>query len=309
MFKKKALLIKKSVAALAAFSVMLGTMNTALATQTATESDNTKATVATLTSSTQKVADLDVAVKVSDDLVVFTQNVTSNNSYLELIGASSPEELRTMMQGNNVYLEIIPKDVVNYEILLSGFKYGGDITNLSDLSGEELNSVFNDYTSQINKKNDTVEETLTASSIEKIGDVTYFAADITSVSASTLVKVYVRKYYTIVDGKVIVFTLQTNGLEITDGMNSYFMDIINSAEYKDIKKSILDNGLVSEILSSIITLGVPIGILALILYILSRPSKRRAVPVNRPVENNQNGNHKDTKENNSVKDSLNNNNQ
>lgn len=43
--------------------------------------------------STYKIADLDVAVTVSDDLVCFTQNVTSNNSYLDLIGADDVEQL------------------------------------------------------------------------------------------------------------------------------------------------------------------------------------------------------------------------
>ena len=53
--------------------------------------------------STYKIADLDVSVTVSDDLVCFTQNVTSNNSYLDLIGADDVEQLRALMKVNNIY--------------------------------------------------------------------------------------------------------------------------------------------------------------------------------------------------------------
>ena len=52
--------------------------------------------------STYKIADLDVSVTVSDDLVCFTQNVTSNNSYLDLIGADDVEQLRALMKVNNI---------------------------------------------------------------------------------------------------------------------------------------------------------------------------------------------------------------
>ena len=99
--------------------------------------------------STYKIADLDVAVTVSDDLVCFTQNVTSNNSYLDLIGADDVEQLRALMKVNNIYLEIIPKQNVTYEILLSGKDAPSGVESLNDLSDDELQSSFKSYESNL----------------------------------------------------------------------------------------------------------------------------------------------------------------
>ena len=86
-----------------------------------------KAEVAPLNNSdtyTYKMPDLDLAVTVSNDLVGFTQNTTSNNSYLEKIGASDVEQVRALLMVNNIYLELIPKEGdITYEILVSGKIY------------------------------------------------------------------------------------------------------------------------------------------------------------------------------------------
>ena len=83
-----------------------------------------KAEVAPLNNSdtyTYKMPDLDLPVTVSNDLVGFTQNTTSNNSYLEKIGASDVEQVRALLMVNNIYLELIPKEGdITYEILVSG---------------------------------------------------------------------------------------------------------------------------------------------------------------------------------------------
>lgn len=228
---------------------------------------------------TYRFPDLNLQIKVPSELVCFTRNVTSSNPNLELIGADNAEELRSLMQVNNIYFEAVPKENIDYEIIIDGKELSSkDITNLSDLSENELKETFNEYTGGIDKKNDDVTETLEASEIRKINNVTYFVTDVKSISAN-LVTVKILKYYTIMNGKYITFTLQTTSADITDTMKSQFDSIVSSAEYPEVmKKSIFDNVVLSELLSSIFTLLIPIAVLGLILFLLIRindKSKKR----------------------------------
>lgn len=228
---------------------------------------------------TYKFPDLNLQIKVPSELVCFTRNVTSSNPDLELIGADNAEELRTLMQVNNIYFEAVPQENVNYEIIIDGKELTSkEITNLSLLPENELNEAFNDYTSGIDKKNDDVTETLLSSEIRKINDVTYFVTDVESVSKN-LVTVKILKYYTIMNGKYITFTLQTTSDTITNTMQSQYDRIIASAQYPEVmKKSIFDNMILSELASSIFVLLVPIAFLGLILFLLIKinaKSKKR----------------------------------
>ena len=225
--------------------------------------------------STYKIADLDVAVTVSDDLVCFTQNVTSNNSYLDLIGADDVEQLRALMKVNNIYLEIIPKQNVTYEILLSGKDAPSGVESLNDLSDDELQSSFKSYVeSRDNTKNEIVTENITNSYIDKINGVTYFVTDVTSI-ANNDVTVYLRKYYTIMRGKAISFSLQTNQSVLTDNMKTELENIVKTTEYKNIKKSIFDNPIYLEIMTTVLSLLLPIAILALIVFFITNSAKRK----------------------------------
>ena len=191
--------------------------------------------------STYKLADIDIQVSVSNDLVCFTQNVTSNNSYLELIGANDVEELRALMKVNNIYLEIIPRENVTYEILLSGKDAPSGVNALNELSEEDIQANFEAYVANSdNRENGSVTENVTNSFIERINGVVYYVTDITSVANNDVV-IYHRKYYTIMQGKAISFSLQTNQSSLTDNMKIELENIVKTAEYKDIKKSNFDN--------------------------------------------------------------------
>lgn len=227
---------------------------------------------------TYNLADLDVAVTVTEDLVGFTQNMTSNNSYLEKIGASDVEEVRAALQLNNIYLELIPKEgEINYEILVSGKNAPDGISDFNNVSQSELEDYFKDYISgaQTLKESTTaVTETITGSSIEKIGDVNYFVTDVTSVSGN-LVTVYLKKYYTIMQGKSVIFTLQTNQHAITSDMEKMLTDIIKTADYKPIKKTIMDNPFFVEITTTFLSLLLVVAVLALILFLMLRAGKKK----------------------------------
>jgi hypothetical protein len=226
---------------------------------------------------TYSLADIDVAVTVTNDLVGFTQNVTSNNSYLDKIGADDVEEVRAAMQLNNIYLELIPKEGdVNFEILVSGKDAPSGASNFNELSQSELTEYFNQYISQseeLKSSSTVISETITSSNIENISGVNYFVTEVTSVSGN-LVTVYVKKYYTIMQDKAVTFTLQTNGEAITDEMNTTITDIIKTADYKPIRKKLLDSPFVMEILTTFFSLLLFVGVLALILYLMIRAGKK-----------------------------------
>ncbi len=240
-------------------------------TETSTPA-NTAATVATY-----KFADIDLQVNISDNFVCFTRNVTSNNSYLEKIGAENAEALRNTMIAGNIYLEAIPKDseLVSYEIIIVGDKLENtNITDLNSLSDNELKTLFSDYTSTINKKNDQVEETLTSSSIEKINDATYFVTEVSTVSA-TKVNVLLKKYYTIKNGYYYTFTIQTTEKSIANDMVNELENIVKSASYKEIKRGLFEGGLFSEIMSSVITAVAPIAVLGIIFFVLLKMTSKK----------------------------------
>lgn len=270
-----------------AFSFLLGTVlfiSVPISASADTQDNSERASTAsasdisisdTSSVSTYKLADIDVQVSVSNDLVCFTQNVTSNNSYLELIGANDVEELRALMKVNNIYLEIIPRENVTYEILLSGKDAPSGVNALNELSEEDIQANFEAYVANSdNRENGSVTENVTNSFIERINGVVYYVTDITSVANNDVV-IYLRKYYTIMQGKAISFSLQTNQSSLTDNMKIELENIVKTAEYKDIKKSIFDNPIYSEISATIITLLLPIGILALITFIIIKSTKRK----------------------------------
>lgn len=227
---------------------------------------------------TYNLADLDVAVTVTEDLVGFTQNMTSNNSYLDKIGASDVEEVRAALQLNNIYLELIPKEGdVDYEILLSGKNAPTGASNFNELSQSELEEYFNEYiesAKSLKESTDAVTETITSSAIVQLNNVNYFMTEVTSVSGN-LVTVYLKKYYTIMQGKAVVFTLQTNQPAITEKMDNMLTDIINTADYKPIKKTIMDNPFFVEITTSFLSLLLFVGVLALILFLMLRVGKKK----------------------------------
>lgn len=270
---------KRIVKATCATTLLLS-LSTSMLAPISVYADEATSAPASVKTSTFKFANIDLQVDVPDDLVGFTQNVTSNNAYLEKIGAEDAEGLRNTMIAGNIYLEAIPKDVetVTYEIIIKGEKLAStEVTDLNTLSEDELNKLFKDYTSGINKKNEQVEETLKDSSIEKIGDATYFCTDVTTVSA-TDVTVQLKKYYTIKNGYYYTFSVQTTEKTISSDMEKKLTDMIASAQYKEIKAGLFDNPIFSEIFSIVVTSVAPIAILGVIFFISIKMTTKKKRP-------------------------------
>lgn len=222
---------------------------------------------------TYKFSDINLEVHVPTELIGFTRSVTSNNAYLDLIGADDVEELRSLMQVNHVYLEAVPKDV-SYELIVSGKEAGNASTDFTALSDTELSDLFTEYLKASDGiDNASVTEKVTDSRIERQNGIPYFVTDVTSV-ANNEVTVYVRKYYTVMKGNAISFFIQSNGQELTNDMQQVLTNVVASAQYKTIQKSIFENAFFSEILATILTLAVPIALLALIVYVTTKSKKK-----------------------------------
>lgn len=222
---------------------------------------------------TYKFSDINLQVSIPNELICFTQAVTSNNAYLDLIGADDVEELRSLMKVNHIYLEAVPQDV-SYELIVSGKDISDTAKDFNTLSDAELSETFQNYLNISDDiHNESVTEKVTNSYIERLNDIPYFVTDVTSV-ANNEVTVYVRKYYTVMMGKAISFFIQSNGQELTENMEQILKNVVASAEYKTIKKSILENSFFSEIVATLVTLLIPIALLALVVFITTKSTKK-----------------------------------
>lgn len=215
-----------------------------------------------------KFSDIDLSVKVPKELICFTRTTTNNNSYLEKLGVDEASVLTNNMIANKIYLEAVPEDV-GYEIVVYGNTASKNLGNLNELSEDELNSLYNEYVaSQSAINNDNIKEELESSELIKINDIPYFVTNIHSVSND--VTVYSQKYYTIVRGYIYTYAIQSKTNRVSEDMTANAKSIISSASYAKVRKSLFENSVISETLSNIITVGIPIIILAIILYVLAK---------------------------------------
>lgn len=213
-----------------------------------------------------KFSDIDLSVKVPKELICFTRTTTNNNSYLEKLGVDEASVLTNNMIANKIYLEAVPEDV-GYEIVVYGNTASKNLGNLNELSEDELNSLYNEYVaSQSAINNDNIKEELESSELIKINDIPYFVTNIHSVSND--VTVYSQKYYTVVHGYIYTYAIQSKTNRVSEHMTANAKCIISSASYAKVRKSLFENSVISETLSNIITVGIPIIILAIILYVL-----------------------------------------
>lgn len=177
------------------------------------------------------------------------------------------------MKASNIYLEAFSKDI-SYEIAVVGMKAGSSLYNLDELDENQLSGMFLQYIDSENaKQEDGLTETMTGKAIDIINDRPYFRTEVTSVSDEKQT-IYTRKYYTVARGYIYMYSLQSKDNEITDEMINDIRYIINSAQYTDVKKSIFENGVFTETLSTILTAAIPIAILAAIYLLITRVGRK-----------------------------------
>lgn len=220
-----------------------------------------------------KFSAIDLKLKVPEELICFTQTTTGNNAYLKDIGAQDANEVQNSMKASNIYLEAFSKDL-SYEIAVVGMKAGSSLSNLDELDENQLSSMFLQYIDSENaKQEDGLTETMTGKAIDIINDRPYFRTEVTSVSDEKQT-IYTRKYYTVARGYIYMYSLQSKDNEITDEMINNLRYIINSAQYTSVKKSVFENGVFTETLSTILTAAIPIAILAAIYLLITKVGRK-----------------------------------
>lgn len=223
--------------------------------------------------SSYKFSAIDLKLNVPEELICFTQTTTGNNAYLKDIGAEDANEVQNAMRASNIYLEAFSKDL-SYEIAVVGIKAGSSLSNLDELGQDELSGMFLNYIdSENSKQEDSLTETMTGKAIDTINDRPYFRTEVTSVSDEKQT-IYTRKYYTVTRGYIYMYSLQSKDNEITEDMVNDILHIINSAQYTSVKKSIFENGVFTETLSSILTVAIPIAILVAIYLLITKVGKK-----------------------------------
>lgn len=220
-----------------------------------------------------KFSAIDLKLKVPEELICFTQTTTGNNAYLKDIGADDANEVQNAMRASNIYLEAFSKDI-SYEIAVVGMKAGSSLANLDELDDNQLSGMFLQYIESENEKQeDGLTETMTGKAIDTINDHIYFRTEVTSVSDENQT-IYTRKYYTVTRGYIYMYSLQSKDNEITGDMVNDIIYIINSAQYTHVKKSVFENGVFTETLSTILTVAIPIAILAAIYLLITKVGKK-----------------------------------
>lgn len=220
-----------------------------------------------------KFSAIDLKISVPEGLICFTQTTTGNNAYLEKIGANDANEVQNAMKASNIYLEAFSDDI-SYEIAVVGMKAGTSLPDLDELDKDTLDNYFKEYiSSEESKSDDLLSETMTDNNIDIINNHPYFRTDVTSVSSENGT-IYTRKYYTVTRGYIYIYSLQSKENQITSDMTDDIEYMINSAQYTNVRKSVFENGIFTETLSTILTVGIPIVILLAIYFLITKVGKK-----------------------------------
>ncbi len=222
-------------------------------------------------------SDLNTTLRINSDLYTVTRTTVSSDPALTILDVSV-EELKVMLETNNVYLEAFPEDL-SYEIVLSGGN-AGSAKDFSDLTDEEiLAAAKEDETSETSSQSASEENvkkdangTKEASyRIETVNGVKYLVSEITSQEAGNFY--YVYRYSTVHDKTATALTLQAEA-KPDDKAISYFKEAVASMEHKEVKASLTQNAYFTELTSTLIGIVLVVGILGIILFLFIRADNK-----------------------------------
>lgn len=217
---------------------------------------------------TYSFSDLDIEIQIPTELAVFTRNVTSADKNLELIHASA-DQLRVKFQQYGIYLEAFPNDVT-YELVVSGKTVSEELKAFNTLSETELSDGLQAY----KEKCQSVEtDELLGVSIYKNDTTSYYIAEVKSVSND--VTVYIKKYYTIMQGKEINFTIQSKLSPVSLEQSNQLQAVVDSAVYKPIDSSITDSPIFSELTGYFVGFLITVVILGAFIFVMSRSTRKK----------------------------------
>ncbi|MDD6573270.1 MAG: hypothetical protein PUF12_12875 [Thermoflexaceae bacterium] len=214
------------------------------------------------------ISAINLILNVTDELNVLTRNVSEGNPALEILDADAIELQNSYLQ-NHVYLDAFP-DNLQYEILVTAT----DVNNSQAKNFSELSEAdFMDYC-------DKLTEQFASSEKESLLEMKIYENDTTkyvyTYTHSTFddVSVYAAKYYTVMNGYNYNYTLQSNDLPIDGTLSTQLKDIVDSAQYTEVKSSITESGLFMELYETFIGFGITVLVLGVLLFLLIRSTKK-----------------------------------
>ena len=217
---------------------------------------------------TYSFSDLDIEIQVPSELAIFTRNVTSADKSLELINTTS-DELLVMFQEHVIYLEAFPTDV-SYELVVSGKAVSQDVKDFNTLSETELNQGLQSYKDKCESvETDEIIDVTTY----KNNSTTFYRVDLKTVSND--IAVYVQKYYTVMQGKELNFTVQSKDTAITDVQANQLKAVVDSTIYKQVDSSIFESPIFTELSGYLFGLVITVGVLGGLIYLVTKSTKKK----------------------------------
>lgn len=213
-----------------------------------------------------KISDINVILTVPDGLYSLTRNVSAGNRAVEILDAK-PEELYALYQHKSIYLDAFPEDL-SYEIILVASKTDeDDFVAMTEAELKEFeNSLISEY--------ETVENETLLSVSQYSGNGTDYIVT-SSYYKDDYVSSYAIKYSTVKNSFNYSYILQTNDTELNDEHITAINSLIDSAEYTYVRSSITESPVFTTIMESLIGGGLSIAILAAILFLLTKSTKKR----------------------------------
>lgn len=217
---------------------------------------------------TYSFSDLDIEIKVPSELAVFTRNVTSADKNLKLVDTSA-DELRIMFAQYGIYLEAISTDV-SYELVVSGKDASNDAKDLNTLNDSEINEGLQAYKK---KCESVVTDEIMDVTTYKNNSAIFYQVDFKTLSND--VTVYARKYYTVMQGKELNFTVQSKSTVVTDEQADQLKSVVDSTVYKQIDQTITESPVFTELVGYLIGILITVVVLGGIVLLFKASTKKQ----------------------------------
>ena len=217
---------------------------------------------------TYSFSDLDIEIAVPSELAVFTRNVTSADQNLALIDTTS-DELLVMFEEHGVYLEAFPTDV-SYELVVSGKAVSEDVKDFNTLSDLELKQGLQAYREKCESVG--TDEIIDVTTYKNSSTI-FYQVDFKTVSND--ITVYVKKYYTVMQGKALNFTIQSKDTAVTDLQSSQLKAVVDSTVYKQVDPSIFESPLFTELTGYLTGMLITVGVLGGFILIVIKSTKKK----------------------------------
>lgn len=215
-----------------------------------------------------KISAINLILNVSDELYAVTRNVSTGSPALDILKTDAIK-LQNLYLQNDIYLDVFPEDL-SYEILVTAVAANSQVADYNIASDD----YFTDYMEQIRNGYNSEDDILIDISLYENATTKYIHTY--SHNKKSDISVYVSKYHTVMNGFSYDFIIQTNDIEINenDKMNQQFLEIIDSAQFTQVKSSITESSIFMEMYETFIGFGLTVLILGVIIFLMSGKSKK-----------------------------------